>query len=363
MKRIAIIVVMALMSLTASANSVRYFTHAQAHRTVQYLNAQQELMLYCGYDYEIETYVLINEVWMERVNSAYYEIWLYGYDAYTGDEVYMPLDLQCVWLYSAGRMYNAAQYLRFHATVHMPRFAWYVPPYHPYTRRMHRAGYMRSYHYDIHRHGWMPPAPPAHGWGPHTQPPLPPYYMRTPQQPAPAPIEHWTPGVDHPRVNVSESHSSGNTLPTTRNSGTVSGNNGTARSGNSSASSTSNTRNAGTTNSHNTGSTNTRESGMTTTTRSTSTTPTRSNTGVSSRSENSSTGTATRSENNNSRSTGTTTRSSNTSNNNTNTRSASTATNTRNAGTTTNSRSTETPTRGTTTNTGSTSRNTNSNRR
>ena len=59
MKRLAIIVVMALMSLTASANSVRYFTLPQAQRTVRYLNAQNELMLYCGYDYEIETYVLI----------------------------------------------------------------------------------------------------------------------------------------------------------------------------------------------------------------------------------------------------------------------------------------------------------------
>lgn len=270
MKRIAFIVVMALMSFTASASSIRYFTYSQAHRTVQYLNAQKELMIYCGYDYEIETYVLVNEVWMERVNSAYYEIWLYGYDAYTGDEIYMPIDMQCIWLFSAGRMYNAAQYLRFHATVHTPSFSWYIPPYNPYTRRMHAAGYVRSYHYDIHRHGWMPPTPPHHGYGPHTQAPLPPYYMRTPQTPAPTPTQTWTPGLEHPQVNNSSRSGSGRSnnsaIPTTRPSssgstetGTVT-NSSTTRSG----STTRGTDNAGTT----------------TTTRSTATTPTRSNTGT-----------------------------------------------------------------------------------
>ena len=218
MKRLAIIAVMVLMGLTASASSIHYFTHSQAVRTVEHLGRQNEMMIYCGYDYEIETYVLINEVWMERVNSSYYEIWVYGYDAYTGDEIYMPLDLQCVWLYSAGQMYNAAQYLRFHATVHVPTIRWYVPPYNPFTRVVHRTGYVRSYHYDIHRRGWMPPAPPVHGYGPAHQPPLPPYYMRTPQSPAPAPTTRWTPGSDRPKVSAAPSHSGGSSSrPTTGN--------------------------------------------------------------------------------------------------------------------------------------------------
>ncbi len=286
MKRIAIIVVMALMSLTVSATSIRYFTYAQASRTVQYLNAQQEMMIYCGYDYEIETYVLINEVWMERINSAYYELWVYGYDAYTGDEIYMPLDLQCVWLYSAGRMYNAAQYLRFHATVRMPSFAWFVPPYNPYSRRMHAVGYMRSYHYDIHRHGWMPPAPPYHGWGPHTHPPLPPYYMRTPQTPPPAPIHTWTPGVEHPQVHNSNNGNgprSTGAVPTTRPTASGTATPGTStRSGSTRATETA-TPSRGTETRG--GATETRsnatESRTGTTTRSTGTTPTRSNSGTS----------------------------------------------------------------------------------
>lgn len=198
MKRIATLAVILLMALTASAHSIRYFTHSQATRTVRYLNMQNEMMIYCGYDYEIETYVLINEVWMERVNSAYYEIWVFGYDAYTGDEVYMPLDLECVWLFSSGRIYNAAQYLRFHATVRTPHITWYVPAYNPYTRIIHRPGFRRSYHYDIHRYGWMPP---AYTYGPGMPPPpLPYYYMRTPGTPAPHPTGAWTPGTDRPQV-------------------------------------------------------------------------------------------------------------------------------------------------------------------
>lgn len=360
MKRLAIIVVMALMSLTASANSVRYFTLPQAQRTVRYLDAQNELMLYCGYDYEIETYVLINEVWMERVNSAYYEIWVYGYDAYTGDEIIMPLDLQCVWLYSAGRMYNAAQYLRFHATVRHPGFNWYIPPYNPFTRRPHYAGYVRTYHYNVHCHGWMPPTPPPHGYGPHTQPPLPPYYMRTPQTPPPAPTTTWTPGIEHPSVSTptgTTTHHS--TLPTTRpadNSSSTARPGGTTTRGDSG---TTTTRGTGTTTTRSSeGTTTTRSSEGTTTTRGTGTTPTRTNTGTTTRtSENNNSGTTTRG----SSTSGTTTRGS--SNSGTTTRGSSTSgTTTRgsgNTGTTTRgSSNTGTTTRGSSNTNSSTTRGT-----
>ena len=54
MKRIAIIAVMLSAMMTANATSVLYFTRSQAERAVSYLNRQSELMIYCGYDYEIE---------------------------------------------------------------------------------------------------------------------------------------------------------------------------------------------------------------------------------------------------------------------------------------------------------------------
>ena len=231
MKRIAIFVVMALLSLEVSARSVHYFTYSQAVRTVSYLNAQNEMMIYFGYEYELPTYVLINEVWMERVNSAYYELWVYGWDAYTGDEIYMPLDLEGVWLYSSGRMYNAAEYLRFRVDIHRPTLTWYIPPYSPYTRMVHRHGYVRTYHYDIHRHGWMPP---AYTYAPGVTPPMPYYYMRHPSTPAPMPTSTWTPGSGKPTINTAEmtrdhnpstgtqvrsSHTTGSSTSTNRSAG------------------------------------------------------------------------------------------------------------------------------------------------
>ncbi len=334
MKRIALIALMLLICAGVEARSIRYFTYSQASRTVAHLDRQAELMIYCGYDYEIETYVLVNEVWMERVNSSYYEIWLYGYDAYTGDEIYMPIDLQCIWLMGqSGRVYNAAQYLRFHASVHQPAFAWYIPPYHPFTRRPHAIGYIRTYHYDVHRYGWMPPHPPAHGWGPHTQPPLPPYYMRTPQQPAPAPTTTWTPGIEHPQISDKPRTSSNtSSIRSNPSEGTTSRNSGTARTGQSSTS---------------------RSSSNTSTTRTTATTPTRKNTGTTSTTrtthsstsrDDSASGTTRQSSGTTTRqSSGTTTRQSTGNSEPTTSRTGTSSTNTRqSSGTTTNRQSTTT---------------------
>lgn len=273
MKRIALIVVMVLMSLGASARSIHYFTYSQASRTVNYLNSQKELMIYCGYDYEIETYVLINDIWMERVNSSYYEIWIYGFDAYTGDEIYMPLDLHCVWLYSAGRMYNAAQYLRFRVDVRVPSLTWYIPPHHPYTRIAHHPGYKRTYHYEIHRHGWMPP---AYTYGPGMPPPpLPYYYMRSPSTPAPMPTDSWTPGTDRPRIATPTTYSStrNSTAAPTVNNGTSSS---STRNG-SASTSTSSTRSSASSSAGSTTPTRTRTSTSSTSTD----TPTRTRTSTS----------------------------------------------------------------------------------
>lgn len=221
MKRIAFLAVMMAWAITASATSVLYFTRSQADRAVSYLNRQSELMIYCGYEYEIETYVLLNEVWAEKVNSAYYELWIYGWDAYTGEEIYMPIDLQCIWLYRAGNMYNAAQALRFRtsSTLHRPAMVWTIPAYHPYTRVMHRPGYVRTYHYNVHCYGWMPPAP--HHSGPAVHP-VHPYYMRAPHTPAPKPHGTWTPGVDRPQLETpTPSRSSSGVRPTPTQSGTA----------------------------------------------------------------------------------------------------------------------------------------------
>lgn len=190
---------MMLSVLSANAVPVHYFTRSQAHRAASFLNRQAELMIYCGYDYELPTYVLLNEAWAEPVNATYYELWLYGYDAYTGEEVMMPVDLQCVWLQHGGDIYNAAQHLHFRTTnLHTPPFAWAIPEYLPYVRTPHPHDYTRTYHYTVHTYGWMPPAYTA----PHpaAAPQMHPYYMRPPSHPAPRPTEAWQPGSSRPHI-------------------------------------------------------------------------------------------------------------------------------------------------------------------
>ena len=232
MKKLILTLAMVMMVLAASANSVRYFTRSQANRVARTLDAQNELMIYCGYEYELATYVIVNEVWAERVNSKYYEIWLYGYDAYTGEEIYMPVDLACIWLYNSygNRMYSAAQYLRFRSTVATPNFYWTMPPYNPFVRHFHdpHFNHCYTYHYEIHRYGWRPPMPPPHGgpWAYH------PYYMRTPHTPAPVPSRPFTPGVTYPMTPDGHGYVGGN-RGATGNRSTAFNNVGGARSGNS----------------------------------------------------------------------------------------------------------------------------------
>lgn len=200
MKKLVITLLLIMAGISVSANSIRFFTYSQVSRTVSYLNAQPELMIYCGYPDEIETYVIVSDVWAEKINSKYYEVWLYGFDAYTGDEIYMPIDLGCIWLQRGMHMFNAAEYLRFHTSAVRPAFTWYMPKYNPFPRYPHPHGMARSYHYEIHLHGWHYTV-----YDPYAPHPLPPYYCRHPFDPAPIPMGPWTPGPgpDHrPQVIV-----------------------------------------------------------------------------------------------------------------------------------------------------------------
>ena len=231
MKKILLTLILATMTMVASASSVRYFTRPQAKRVAATLDAQAELMIYCGYEYELATYVIINEVWAEPVNSKYYEIWLYGYDAYTGEEIYMPIDLACIWLYNAygNRMYSAAQYLRFRSTVATPNFYWTMPPYNSFVRHYHDPMFAHgyTYHYEIHRFGGRPPMPPHSGPWPYH-----PYYMRTPHTPAPVPPRPFTPGVNYPQTPDGHGYIGGSSRTTVGTRSTSFNNAGGARSGN-----------------------------------------------------------------------------------------------------------------------------------
>ena len=190
MKKIVLALALMMATLTVAADNILYFTYNQAARTVACLNRQDELMIYCGYEYELPTYVLINEVWAEQISSSFYEIWLYGYDAYTGEEIYMPIDLECIYLMQNRNIYSAAQYLRFKYTHSRPTFVWAMPPYNPFIRAPRPVVYYYTYHYDIHRPGWHY----SHYKHMHYHP----YYHRLPHHPVPMPPKPFTPGHDRP---------------------------------------------------------------------------------------------------------------------------------------------------------------------
>ena len=190
MKKIVLALALMMATLTVAADNILYFTYNQAARTVACLNRQDELMIYCGYENELPTYVLINEVWAEQISSSFYEIWLYGYDAYTGEEIYMPIDLECIYLMQNRNIYSAAQYLRFKYTHSRPTFVWAMPPYNPFIRAPRPKTYYYTYHYDIHRPGWHY----SHFKHIHYHP----YYHRPPHHPAPMPPKPFTPGQNRP---------------------------------------------------------------------------------------------------------------------------------------------------------------------
>jgi len=190
MKKIVLSLALIVASLAGWAGEeILYFSAPQASRAVAALNRQDELMIYCGYEDELPTYVLVNEVWAEQVTSSFYEIWLYGFDAYTGEEVYMPIDLGCIYLMHNNHIYSAAQYLRFRYSRPCPTFAWAMPQYNVFVRVTHPAMYYYTYHYDIHRYGWH--------YCDHPEMHYHPYYCRHPWAPHPVP-PCYTPGHEMP---------------------------------------------------------------------------------------------------------------------------------------------------------------------
>lgn len=334
-KLLLTLVLLTSLAISASAHNIRYFTYSQVSRTVSYLNMQDELMIYCGYPAEIETYVILNEVWAERVNSKFFEVWIFGYDGYTGEEVYMPVDLECVWLPSTGgRYYNAAQYLRFRTNITTPTFMWAMPSYNRFTRITHVPGHRYTYHWDIHRPGWRRPS-----WNPNdaTPPPYHPYYMREPGVPITYVYNNyrpWTPGTNERPMTPSNGYSNRRDMPdnsgfhsndgrstnTSRNSGTTRTGNSNSRdnynnSGDAGSRSRNNNANSTGTTSRNTGTTSTSRSTGTTSTssRNTGTTNTSRSSGTTSTSRNTNTTTFSTENANTSRSTNTSTKSTSTS--------------------------------------------------
>jgi hypothetical protein len=105
------------------------------------------MLFYCGCYPDFQTsYVYALDVWMERYSLTYYEVWIYGFDVKTNEEIFTPLDLNCVWVEGAnGYPVNVAQTLGFKHRICEATFRWRMPIYNTRPRVVHPATYQHNY--------------------------------------------------------------------------------------------------------------------------------------------------------------------------------------------------------------------------
>ena len=149
MKKVIFVLTFLFLASTVSFadSSVQFFRKSQATRVVNYLNQHPEMLFYCGcYPDFQSSYVYALDVWMERYSLTYYEVWIYGFDVKTNEEIYTPLDLNCVWVEGAnGYPANVAQILGFKHRVCEATFRWRIPVYNTRPRVVHPATYQHNY--------------------------------------------------------------------------------------------------------------------------------------------------------------------------------------------------------------------------
>lgn len=128
-------------------SSVQFFKKSQATRVVNYLNQHPEVLFYCGCYPDFQTsYVYTYDVWMERYSLTYYEVWIYGFNVKTNEEIYTPVDLNCLWVEgSNGYPMNVAQTLGFKHRICEATFRWRMPVYNTRPRVAHPANYQHNY--------------------------------------------------------------------------------------------------------------------------------------------------------------------------------------------------------------------------
>jgi hypothetical protein len=149
MKKVIFVLTFLFLASTVSFadSSVQFFKKSQANRVVNYLNNHPEMLFYCGCYPDFQTtYVYALDVWMERYSLTYYEVWIYGFVVKTNEEIYTPVDLNCVWVEgNNGYPANVAQILGFKHRVCEANFRWRIPIYNARPRVIHPATYQHNY--------------------------------------------------------------------------------------------------------------------------------------------------------------------------------------------------------------------------
>ena len=256
MKKVIFVLTFLFLASTVSFadSSVQFFRKSQATRVVNYLNQHPEVLFYCGCYPDFQTsYVYTYDVWMERYSLTYYEVWIYGFDVKTNEEIYTPVDLNCVWVEGTnGYPVNVAQALGFKHRVCEATFRWRMPVYNTRPRVAHPAHYQHNYFAQPN----VKPRQPKPVAKPATQP----THNPKPQPNAgPATNNHNQSNTNNPKPQPNNNNSGNNNGNRGYNGGNNNGNNGGATTNKPrSASQTTTTTNNS--NSRNTSSSNSRNS-------------------------------------------------------------------------------------------------------
>lgn len=89
--------------------------------------------------------------------SAWYEIWVLGYDLHTGDTICTPIDPFCIWFHKKDITYNVGNYTFLDSATWFFPFNWKVPQYTLISCLDYAEDLQITYHYDIHVFGYFVP--------------------------------------------------------------------------------------------------------------------------------------------------------------------------------------------------------------
>lgn len=176
-----------------SEQSLRYLTFEQADTVLSVIGNYSEIVLYCGNEREVETYMVLCDYWTEWIaspeemalyDSLYntgiaidvdawsdqYEIWVLGYDLHTGDTICTPIEPSCLWIHKNGVTYNVGNYVSLDSVIKLFPFKWKVPKYSLISCLEYDEKIQPTYHYDIHVFGYYSPV---------VHRPLPPSYYKS----------------------------------------------------------------------------------------------------------------------------------------------------------------------------------------
>lgn len=158
----------------------KLLSSSQADYVMSIIGDYNEIVLYCGNEYEVETYMVLCDFWKECIADSkwttivdslstigiaqeedsldvQYEIWVLGYDLHTGDTICTPIAPSCIWIHKDDITYNVGSYTSLDSIVRLFPFNWKVPQYSLISCLEYNEEIQPTYHYEIHVLGYFAP--------------------------------------------------------------------------------------------------------------------------------------------------------------------------------------------------------------